>query len=867
MVVTTAQRGTVLDDKALIQKYRRELDELRAKLEAGSPQPELDVGATEGLLGASQEEKRRLEELASERAKAEQEVAEMQVRRTDLRAQVDHLTKLILTSQSVADERKARAGRLSLANVAPSEGGSGRRGPRLSDMGLSLGMASRSSASLLGPGGLDTPRRVVSGGEKPSLGALAESPERSKAPNSIQVEAELASLRRELNEALEARLASDAAHWAQLEAERARAAQLEADHAYAQRELDEAEEAYKKLREERDAARELAKKEQAQAEKARELAAKEQEGAKLFKLVAQSRTAREGPGASVEAKVLMKELENAKSALEKEKKEKDAVKEELRATVCAQDESSAERDFHEITRRMGSAEAGDVVKEEARKEVEAELAARLAALEERERSLEERERKSAPRPLPDPEADQTTRVLERQVNERDDKLRALEERLGALERELKAKEAEVGTTPSHAERMEDVVELQMTVDEQKAKIEKLETDLAKHRPLPVPRLGVGRKTSLETFSLPGSPIKGSRLRSLAQDDTPLMAPPGKGGKLAGSPLARGGSVREYRRYTLTDDVFSPSSSPAWASASGTGNSSSASATSSAGILRGSSLNGTSPLAARAEREEIARLNAVISSQRALMADLERSVAGWKNRLRVQQELIARLAEGGLLDGGADLGLGGTGTSTKSFTPPMPDSDLGAGSGSPTKLQEISLNRFEHGSSRESTGTGAGAGTSISRAVDALTRASSTASRSHSPSLRGSGSGSGSSNLGSSSPYYGAHTYNRAPAGLGLAPASPTKGFGSSGANSWLSNLPGAPDPLPLPPSSPSSEAARARRARRQTIDKDLEMLKASPRVEASRTRLLESPGKKSERRGMGMLPVLDERARTRDYYI
>ncbi|CAG8697820.1 4757_t:CDS:2, partial [Dentiscutata heterogama] len=87
-VVTRAQTNTVMDDKALLQKYRMEIEELKAKLERTN--------------GANHEEKESelSQMLQQEKAKHEEEMMEAQLVRTALKERIDHLTKLILTNSS-----------------------------------------------------------------------------------------------------------------------------------------------------------------------------------------------------------------------------------------------------------------------------------------------------------------------------------------------------------------------------------------------------------------------------------------------------------------------------------------------------------------------------------------------------------------------------------------------------------------------------------------------------------------------------------------------------------------------------------------------------------------------------------------------
>ncbi|KAG0047913.1 hypothetical protein BGZ83_007109 [Gryganskiella cystojenkinii] len=105
-VVTKAQTNSVMDDKALLEKYRREISELKAQLmltaagEAAGAEAVNGVGGTKSAVGGKQQaELSNL--LQRERLKHEEEMVEMNMVRNALKERIDHLTKLILTSQSV----------------------------------------------------------------------------------------------------------------------------------------------------------------------------------------------------------------------------------------------------------------------------------------------------------------------------------------------------------------------------------------------------------------------------------------------------------------------------------------------------------------------------------------------------------------------------------------------------------------------------------------------------------------------------------------------------------------------------------------------------------------------------------------------
>ncbi|KAF9579272.1 hypothetical protein BGW38_004531 [Lunasporangiospora selenospora] len=111
-VVTRAQTNQVMDDKALLEKYRREISELKAQLtvtvsqsgESSSPS-----GLADGANGAiSKEQQAEVEQLLeTERQRHQEEISEMSLARNALKERIDHLTKLILTSQSISTKATA----------------------------------------------------------------------------------------------------------------------------------------------------------------------------------------------------------------------------------------------------------------------------------------------------------------------------------------------------------------------------------------------------------------------------------------------------------------------------------------------------------------------------------------------------------------------------------------------------------------------------------------------------------------------------------------------------------------------------------------------------------------------------------------
>ncbi|KAI9015324.1 P-loop containing nucleoside triphosphate hydrolase protein [Phycomyces nitens] len=87
-VVVTAKNEEVMDDKALLQRYRSEILDLKHKLLAANEVIKEEKDHTQSMLSA-------------ERRQYEEEFKRMQVVRAALKERIDHLTRLILTSQSI----------------------------------------------------------------------------------------------------------------------------------------------------------------------------------------------------------------------------------------------------------------------------------------------------------------------------------------------------------------------------------------------------------------------------------------------------------------------------------------------------------------------------------------------------------------------------------------------------------------------------------------------------------------------------------------------------------------------------------------------------------------------------------------------
>ena len=88
-IVTRANQNQIIDDKALIQKYRIEIAELKAQLEETNK--------------AFEREREIIEMVKEERIRYEEEIAEQDIARTKLLERIDHLTKLILTNGTVSN--------------------------------------------------------------------------------------------------------------------------------------------------------------------------------------------------------------------------------------------------------------------------------------------------------------------------------------------------------------------------------------------------------------------------------------------------------------------------------------------------------------------------------------------------------------------------------------------------------------------------------------------------------------------------------------------------------------------------------------------------------------------------------------------
>ena len=626
LVVTTAKRGTAMDDKALLQKYRKELDALRAKLEAnGSPN-------TDTSPQASRESQSKLDELQQQRQAAQKEVDDMQKKRSDLKGQIEHLTRLILTGQSVAADASDVAGP-STPVRARYASALARRGPRMSDLHL----AGSGYNSPIAPTPAVTASDTLSG-VKP-----------------FELEAELAALRRQLRTQIESRQSVLVAHQAELAARDARQAELEEAIRLNEQELDEAEVAYEKLEKERDEARKIALKEQEKARENKKKLLEEQEANRLLKLVAKARADDEG-------KVLERQIEQLTERLRDKESEVESVKERLGREI-AEVKASVEDEKTKRIEAERAAEEAQKSKQAMQIELEEALASveelkeqqvtstkdddddgddvnaefqdlvrgssqqhseTLVQLQQRESELQERQVELDQLRL---ELDSTRRQLaeSQSLPDASRQLATLRDELGQCEEErqtLSVELAKVRAAASGRERdAQRLTAIEAELKRANAKIAELEAEKAKEaeikvaRPLPVP-MGAGTGGSVASSPVKFATVGGSKLRPTTASN--------------GSTLHRAGSVKEYRRYAATTD--SCPTTPSATCAPG-----------SQSVMLPSQAFPSPDTRSTAEKQEIDRLNAVIASQRALMADLENSVASWKLRMKAQAELIHKLA--------------------------------------------------------------------------------------------------------------------------------------------------------------------------------------------------------------------------------
>lgn len=128
-IITKAHTNQVMDDKALLEKYRREITELKAQLlltaAAATGQQDPERGGGRPQMTAADSNLSHL--LERERMKHEEEMIEMNLVRNALKERIDQLTKLILTSQSINTKGvPSSAGGLGERQVSSSSSAIGR---------------------------------------------------------------------------------------------------------------------------------------------------------------------------------------------------------------------------------------------------------------------------------------------------------------------------------------------------------------------------------------------------------------------------------------------------------------------------------------------------------------------------------------------------------------------------------------------------------------------------------------------------------------------------------------------------------------------------------------------------------------------
>lgn len=201
MIKLKAKRGEVGEgdagNEALLRRYKREVERLRAKLEA-------DVGAAAALSPATTpEDETDLLALAERKKAAESEVEGMTKRKAELRAQMEHLTKLIVTSGTVAEARRCEEEdeEDDGAAAVDSRPSTPLRRGRVSEFGT--------------PG---TPKNLFGRNLSPRKRIAADTAARSSSDKPFAMELELATLRKDLGCALQAKQKSEAARSEEAEA-------------------------------------------------------------------------------------------------------------------------------------------------------------------------------------------------------------------------------------------------------------------------------------------------------------------------------------------------------------------------------------------------------------------------------------------------------------------------------------------------------------------------------------------------------------------------------------------------------------------------------------------------------------------------
>ncbi|CAO1624153.1 unnamed protein product [Sympodiomycopsis kandeliae] len=837
MIKLKAKRGEIDEgeggaNEALLRKYRREVERLRAKLESApnesddaSPSP-----MSSAEMAAVQERKRL----------AETEVQDMTRQKAELRKQMDHLTRLIVTSNTLSESRRRRQ--------AGGQDGTDEDADEGDDVVSSSSLFGLSS----GGGGPGTPIRRgrisefgTPGTPKGSIAFLQQSSSPKKRAgsnlrttgsssadneNPFAMETEVASLRKKLAAALEDRSQVEEDHKRQI-AEREEdksSALLEQSEALLTKATSEKEEALK-LHNEKVVALETRLKD-AQSE----LASKHSNHS-----AASTAAERELKSAKEALSILRNELSELKSELEVERAKRLKAEETLSKRPESEEEIT-QREFDELVQSTRDAEnaksknkshltavtgASNLAPSTSSAALEAEaVAKRVKDVEQREASLVERE----------------ARLNEQQahLSDREAEVAAAQTRLAVPPSPRPLPTPPPAATPN-CDHLEELGLLKNALSEHKDKVSELQTQLSDEKK--------SHQATTSSFN-----------------------------------LSRGGSLREYRRYQ-----------PPTLSSPGSNNR----------VLGGLNLSKSTSssnamaieAAVKNERQEIERLNQVIVSQRNLMSDLETSVEEWKMKMRYQQDLIRQLLSGNQVnEEEMILNSNSIPRTTKLPTPPLQDGEEeNFGSHLPRAKDFVTHEEEEarmtprrrryasnNSSPLKSSLIGnrmSNAGMDESDASDAIgydfakRRSAFLQKGDMNAKLRSGSSHTHTTTTNPSSPYYGAHMYNKPPpnkstlAGLGLglnttAPNSPTKGTGLWGIS---------PHPVPLPSDSEAlTTPTKKGFKRRITIEHELEKLKQnSPKVDERTRELLDSPTKKGSARFNNNLHPGEDKAQSKDWYI
>ncbi len=489
MVVTSAKKGTVMDDKALLQKYKAELEALKAQLGAAGGIPRSSTEMTLDEEGDQDPDESYLRELHDKRQEGQKEMEEMQKQKGELRGQIEHLTRLILTSKKVASEEGSPSeeeinGSIidTPVRLAP------RRGPRMSEL--------PHRASPLAGG----PIRLAKGPSQ--LAAVDDRDDFAK-------DREIAALKREIRD-LQGSQRSLERELAQRDS---RIKELEDAVRMHQNELEGAEAALTLVREGRDQLQALRNEDQSRIEQLQEDVLRGQDVVR--QLEGDLKIARDGAdGNTRELLELREETERLKG---------EVLRQIGRVETGAADAEDARhvlkeahaRELASLAQEMGETHARALAEDAAnRRELEEAHAKELSSW-----AQERRGHEAARKDLEDSHAQELALLKQRHSDDQ------------------ASLRAEIAERPSTA----DFSDLQEKLSQAEAEISRLRGDLKKaeeSRPLPVPT--VEREHSAVS---PDKPTTRTSMFAKPQDKADLFSTPNN------KPLAqRGGSLREYRKY-------------------------------------------------------------------------------------------------------------------------------------------------------------------------------------------------------------------------------------------------------------------------------------------------------------------------------